>query len=124
MNNFTIDQHNEHWLVEWPNLGPVESDHTKWRLLDVAFDQLGCWEVGIGCNIQRPADKQWFIQWISVDAWSIVGDNEKLKYHLFRAHHGKEVSGILFNTLDQAEAFIEKIQARLTFYRLKQNYSL
>lgn len=151
---FTIDRHDQDWLVEWPGLISGDSDEVKWKLLNVAFDQVKCWEVGIGCNIRYrlavaprqvavtpcPPDldpgaiaypevtytenKQWFVQWISSDVW-MMGDNhnERLKHHLFSSHHGREVNGILFHTLDEAELFVDKMEARLTFARLKWSYA-
>lgn len=72
-------------------------------------------------------DIRWEVQWISIDAWWMRTDNDREYFirNIFeRGRTPNEVAtGIILETLDQAEQFVDLMEAQFTFYRLKQDYA-
>lgn len=70
---------------------------------------------------------KWEVQWISIDAWAMMRDENQSYFirNIFeRGRTTNEVAtGIILDTLDQAEQFVDLMEAQFTFYRLKQDYA-
>lgn len=70
---------------------------------------------------------RWEVQWISIDAWAMRTDNNQeyfIRKIFERGRTPNEVAtGIILETLDQAEQFVDLMEAQFTFYRLKQDYA-
>lgn len=69
---------------------------------------------------------KWEVRWISVEGWSSLQayQYEQWVELLFRGRTPKTVvTGIILETLDQAEQFVDLMEAQFTFYRLKQDYA-
>ena len=71
-------------------------------------------------------DMRWEVQWISFDAWVYLEDYQRDMFvkHLFRSRTpGHEATGIILETLDQAEQFVNLMEQQFTFYMLKRTYA-
>jgi hypothetical protein len=69
---------------------------------------------------------KWEVRWISVNAWMSLRehDYDSFAYHLFRSGTPHSIAtGIILETLDQCELFVDLMEAQFTFYRLKQDYA-
>ena len=69
---------------------------------------------------------KWEVRWISYEGWIYLQDRDydDFAYHLFRTGNGRSVAtGIILETLDQCELFVDLMEAQFTFYRLKQDYA-
>jgi hypothetical protein len=137
----TITGKNGLWFVEWQGIGSVVANNHKWALLDIAFKEVKCFQFGIGKNVTRYRSKQynnpypkskgdmeeyteWFVHWISLDAWMFMSEEDTPKFseNLFREHKNMEVTGVVFHTLDDAEAFVYAVEKRMTVHLLKAEY--
>jgi len=67
------------------------------------------------------------VLWISCDAWQMLSDLEYEAYgrYLFRTNNPDRqyATGIILETRDQAEQFVELMEAQFTFYMLKRTYA-
>jgi hypothetical protein len=66
---------------------------------------------------------EWVVHWISCEAWTSLQEYQYDMFinHLFRSRTPKEeFTGILFQTLDQANQFVDLMEAQFTFYVLKR----
>jgi hypothetical protein len=71
-------------------------------------------------------DTRWEVQWISFDGWIYLQDYQRETFitHLFRSRTPRhEVTGIVLETLDQAEQFVDLMEAQFTFYTLKRTHA-
>lgn len=71
-------------------------------------------------------DMRWEVQWISFDAWIYLEDYQRDMFikHLFSSRTPKhEATGIILETLDQAERFVDLMEQQFTFYLLKRTYA-
>ena len=69
---------------------------------------------------------KWEVQWISCEAMWMVNDNNRPYFirGLFdRGTPHKVATGIILESLDQAEQFVDLMEQQFTFYRLKKNYN-
>ena len=69
---------------------------------------------------------KWEVRWISCEAMWMVNDNNRdyFKRSLFESGTPNRVAtGIILETLDQAEQFINLMEQQFTFYALKKNYN-
>lgn len=68
---------------------------------------------------------KWEVRWISYEGWIYLKDRdyEHFAYHLFRSGSERMIAtGIILETLDQANLFVDAMEAQYTFYALKQEY--
>ena len=69
---------------------------------------------------------KWEVRWISCEAMWMVNDNNRdyFKRSLFESGTPNRVAtGIILETLDQAEQFVDLMEQQFTFYALKKNYN-
>lgn len=68
---------------------------------------------------------KWEVRWISCEGWLYLQDYqlEQFAYHLFRTGEPRSIAtGIILETLDQANQFVDLMEAQFTFYMLRQDY--
>lgn len=67
---------------------------------------------------------KWEVRWISCEGWLYLQNYqlEQLAHHLFRGNERSVATGIILETLDQANQFVDAMEAQFTFYLLKQEY--
>lgn len=68
---------------------------------------------------------KWEVRWISYEGWIYLKerDYDSFAYHLFRSGSERMVAtGIVLETFDQCELFVDAMEAQYTFYALKQEY--
>jgi hypothetical protein len=148
-----VPQAPEWWYVDWSKLGPVEKAISKYKLCEIVFDKIKPYQIGIGRNVQRyrprharmvvpvtvkPTDPipdevfqveeytEWMVQWLSWEAWTSLQEYQYDMFveHLFRyRNEQEECTGILFQTLDQANQFVDLMEAQFTFQLLKKTYA-
>lgn len=126
---FSIEQLNgdNRWYVDWRRLGPVEKDIAKAKLCDIVFAHIRPFQVGIGYNVpeyNNPTGR-WAVQWIDFMAWAVLEDYQIPGFarSLFDRPHLQQVNGIILETLDQAEQFVNLMEQQFTFYALKKEYA-
>lgn len=71
-------------------------------------------------------DTKWEIFWLSYVAWQQLQEHQYAGYghHLFRSgERHKQATGVVLETLDQAEQFVHEIEKQFTFYSLKKEYA-
>lgn len=72
-------------------------------------------------------DSRWEVQWISYEGWQQLQEYQYDAYGrlLFRANdpNRQYSTGIVLESLDQAEQFVDLMEAQFTFYALKKNYN-
>jgi hypothetical protein len=69
---------------------------------------------------------KWEVRWISCEAMWMVNENNRdyFKRGLFDSGTPHKVAtGIILETLDQAEQFVDLMEAQFTFYTLKKTYA-
>lgn len=69
---------------------------------------------------------KWEVQWISCEAMWMVNEDNRTYFirGLFeRGTPNRVATGIILETLDQAEQFIDLMEQQFTFYALKKNYN-
>lgn len=69
---------------------------------------------------------KWEVRWISLDGWMYLKerDYEHFAHHLFGNGTPRAVAtGIILETLDQCELFVDAMEAQFTFYMLKRQYA-
>lgn len=69
---------------------------------------------------------KWEVQWISCEAmWMVNEDNRPyfIRGLFDRGTPNKVATGIILESLDQAEQFVDLMEQQFTFYRLKKNYN-
>jgi len=66
---------------------------------------------------------KWEVRWISYEGWIYLQDRdyEQWAYHLF-GNNRTVATGIILETLDQCELFVDAMEAQFTFYMLKRQY--
>lgn len=69
---------------------------------------------------------KWEVRWISCEALWMVNENNKdyfLRGLFDTGTPHKVATGIILETLDQAEQFVDLMEAQFTFYTLKRTYA-
>lgn len=128
-NKFSIEQLNgdNRWYVDWRQLGPVEKNISKAKLCDIVFAHIRPYRFGVGYNVPEynNPNGRWAVQWIDFMAWAVLEDYQIPMFarHLFDHPHLQEVNGIILETLDQAEQFVDLMEQQFTFYALKKEYA-
>lgn len=71
--------------------------------------------------------ERWQVLWISYEGWQALNEHQYASYgrYLFRTNNpDKQVAtGIILETLDQAEQFVDLMEQQFTFYALKKDYA-
>ena len=71
--------------------------------------------------------EKWQVMWISSDVWNQYSNSTYEAYgrYLFRTNNPDRqyATGIILETLDQAELFVDLMEAQFTFYMLKRTYA-
>ena len=111
------------------------------------------WQLGIGYNVKYYTPKypkmlapknvfggdpikdefeivqkqKWEVLWISYEGWQMLSELEYEAYgrYLFRTNDANKqyATGIILETLDQAEQFVNLMEQQFTFYMLKRTYA-
>jgi len=69
---------------------------------------------------------KWEVQWISCEAMWMVNDNNRdyfIRGLFERGTPNRVATGIILESLDQANQFIDLMEQQFTFYALKKNYN-
>ena len=127
---FTIDRcpnRPDLWYVDWTELGPVETDIAKFKICDLVINHIRPNLLGIGRNVPDYNDPngQWAVQWIDFMAWVTLEDYQIPMFSRSLFGHPKlqQVDGIILETLDQAEQFVNLMEQQFTFHVLKRTYA-
>ena len=92
------------FLVSWPKWQNIKHFHTKKKLLDVLFDDIGSEEVGISMSIVKD---ELDIMWITLNTWAQDINGEYARY----LEDMYEIKGVAFNSEDEAlklQDYLEK----------------
>jgi hypothetical protein len=92
------------FLVSWPKWQNIKHFHTKKKLLDVLFDDIGCEEVGISISIVK---YELDIMWITLNTWAQDVNGEYASY----LEDMYEIKGVAFNSEIEAlklQDYLEK----------------
>jgi hypothetical protein len=92
------------FLVSWPKWQNIKHFHTKKKLLDVLFDDIGSEEVGISISIVK---YELDIMWITLNTWAQDVNGEYASY----LEDMYEIKGVAFNSEDEAlklQDYLEK----------------
>jgi hypothetical protein len=95
---------NDKFLVSWPNWQNIKHCHTKKKLLDVLFDDIGSEEVGISISIVK---YELDIMWITLNTWAQDVNGEYASY----LEDMYEIKGVAFNSEGEAlklQDYLEK----------------
>ena len=92
------------FLVSWPKWQNIKHFHTKKKLLDVLFDDIGSEEVGISMSIVKD---ELDIMWITWYTWAqdVNGDYAAYLEDMY------EIKGVAFNSETEAlklQEYLEK----------------
>ena len=95
---------NDKFLVSWPKWQNIKHFHTKKKLLDVLFDDIGSEEVGISMSIVKD---ELDIMWITWYTWAqdVNGDYAAYLEDMY------EIKGVAFNSETEAlklQEYLEK----------------
>ena len=92
------------FLVSWPKWQNIKHFHTKKKLLDVLFDDIGSEEVGISISIVK---YELDIMWITLNTWAQDVNGEYASY----LEDMYEIKGVAFNSESEAlklQDYLEK----------------
>ena len=92
------------FLVSWPKWQNIKHFHTKKKLLDVLFDDIGSEEVGISIAIVK---YELDIMWITLNTWAQDVNGEYASY----LEDMYEIKGVAFNSESEAlklQDYLEK----------------
>ena len=92
------------FLVSWPKWQNIKHFHTKKKLLDVLFDDIGSEEVGISISIVK---HELDIMWITLNTWAQDVNGEYASY----LEDMYEIKGAAFNSESEAlklQDYLEK----------------
>jgi len=92
------------FLVSWPKWQNIKHFHTKKKLLDVLFDDIGSEEVGISISIVK---YELDIMWITLNTWAQDVNGEYASY----LEDMYEIKGVAFNSENEAlklQDYLEK----------------
>jgi hypothetical protein len=92
------------FLVSWPKWQNIKHFHTKKKLLDVLFDDIGSEEVGISISIVK---YEFDIMWITLNTWAQDVNGEYASY----LEDMYEIKGVAFNSESEAlklQDYLEK----------------
>ena len=92
------------FLVSWPKWQNIKYFHTKKKLLDVLFDDIGSEEVGISIAIVK---YELDIMWITLNTWAQDVNGEYASY----LEDMYEIKGVAFNSESEAlklQDYLEK----------------
>jgi hypothetical protein len=92
------------FLVSWPKWQNIKHFHTKKKLLDVLFDDIGSEEVGISISIVK---YELNIMWITLNTWAQDVNGEYASY----LEDMYEIKGVAFNSESEAlklQDYLEK----------------
>jgi hypothetical protein len=92
------------FLVSWPKWQNIKHFHTKKKLLDVLFDDIGSEEVGISISIVK---YELDIMWITLNTWAQDVNGEYASY----LEDMYEIKGVAFNSESEAlklQHYLEK----------------
>jgi hypothetical protein len=95
---------NNKFLVSWPKWQNIKHFHTKKKLLDVLFDDIGSEEVGISISIVK---YELDIMWITLNTWAQDVNGEYASY----LEDMYEIKGVAFNSEGEAlklQDYLEK----------------
>ena len=95
---------NDKFLVSWPKWQNIKHFHTKKKLLDVLFDDIGSEEVGISISIVK---YELDIMWITLNTWAQDVNGEYASY----LEDMYEIKGVAFNSEGEAlklQDYLEK----------------
>jgi hypothetical protein len=95
---------NNKFLVSWPKWQNIKHFHTKKKLLDVLFDDIGSEEVGISISIVK---YELDIMWITLNTWAQDVNGEYASY----LEDMYEIKGVAFNSENEAlmlQEYLEK----------------
>ena len=96
--------HNNKFMLSWPKWQNIKHFHTKKKLLDVLFDDIGSEEVGISMSIVKDEVD---IMWITWYTWAqdVNGDYAAYLEDMY------EIKGVAFNSEAEAlklQEYLEK----------------
>jgi len=92
------------FMLSWPKWQNIKHFHTKKKLLDVLFEDIGSEEVGIGISIVKD---ELDIMWITLNTWAqdVNGDYATYLEDMY------EINGVAFNSETEAlklQDYLEK----------------
>ena len=92
------------FMLSWPKWQNIKHFHTKKKLLDVLFDDIGSEEVGISISIVK---YELDIMWITLNTWAQDVNGEYASY----LEDMYEIKGVAFNSESEAlklQDYLEK----------------
>ena len=92
------------FMLSWPKWQNIKHFHTKKKLLDVLFDDIGSEEVGISISIVK---YELDIMWITLNTWAQDVNGEYARY----LEDMYEIKGVAFNSENEAiklQDYLEK----------------
>jgi hypothetical protein len=103
---------NDKFLVSWPKWQNIKYFHTKKKLLDVLFDDIGSEEVGISISIVK---YELDIMWITLNTWAQDVNGEYASY----LEDMYEIKGVAFNSETEAINFQDYLEKKYIWKTLQ-----
>ena len=103
---------NNKFMLSWPKWQNIKHFHTKKKLLDVLFDDIGSEEVGISISIVK---YELDIMWITLNTWAQDVNGEYASY----LEDMYEIKGVAFNNEDEALRFQDYLEKKYIWKTLQ-----
>ena len=100
------------FMLSWPKWQNIKHFHTKKKLLDVLFDDIGSEEVGISISIVK---YELDIMWITLNTWAQDVNGEYASY----LEDMYEIKGVAFNNEDEALRFQDYLEKKYIWKTLQ-----
>ena len=100
------------FMLSWPKWQNIKHFHTKKKLLDVLFDDIGSEEVGISMSI---VTDELDIMWITWYTWAqdVNGDYARYLEDMY------DIKGVAFNNEDEALRFQDYLEKKYIWKTLQ-----
>lgn len=107
-----VDLPNGYWAVSWPDIKPIVEKATGIKLMDILFEDIGCFQIGLGIKHREddPGETMW------IDATLYWQDNRE-EFFLY-ALNRYQIFGVQFCSQQEAEKFYNILEKKLSWYYL------
>jgi hypothetical protein len=111
--SFKLDELPDGWAVTWPDIRPIVEKATGMKLMTVLFEEVKCFEVGLGVKYLNddPGETLW------VDSSLYWQDQmDEFFNHIVNRY---EIFGVRFHKQEEAERFYDYLEKKLVWWQLQ-----
>lgn len=111
---FRLIEFTDGWAVYWPDIKPVVEKATGLKLMKVLFDDLKCFEIGLGVSYGSGTNVGREVLWINCSTYWQDQRDEYFQFLLNRY----DIYGVQFKKKSEAEAFYDYLEKKLSWWYL------